>query len=187
MISLEFIQDYIASLHQKEFNRVMIGYFTLSFIGVIFLLFRHHNLLNEAEQKFKTLNKARAQVQVILTEYDRIKTKKTEVDDQLTKDTTFYLVKFYQDLIASVNITSQNNPNLMSGVGPAGYTEESLQINFTQITMQKLCEFLEALQATPRVTVKNLEISKGSAEKKINVSMSLATLKPTVDKISSNK
>ena len=133
------------------------------------------------------LNKARQQVQNIISEYDTIKSKKAEVDEKLTKDKNFYLVKFYQDTIASVNISGQNTPSLITGVGPAGYSEESLQLNFTQITMQKLCEFLQALQATPRVTVKNLEISKGNVEKKINVSMTLATLRPTVDKISSTK
>jgi type II secretory pathway component PulM len=187
MITFESIQDYITSLHRKEFFRIMMAYFIAFTILVGFLLYRHNNLIADAQQKTKLLNKARQQVQTILTEYDTIKSKKAEVDEKLTKDKNFYLVKFYQDTIAAVRIASQNNPNLMSGSGPAGYTEESLQVNFTQITMQKLCEFLQALQATPRVTVKNLEISKGNVEKKINVSMLLATLKPTIDKISSTK
>jgi type II secretory pathway component PulM len=187
MITFESIQDYIASLQEKEILRGIAAYFLLFGMLVGFLLYRHNSALADAQQKTRLLNKARQQVQTMLTEYDTIKNKKAEVDEKLTKDKNFYLVKFYQDTIAAVKITSQNNPNLVSGTGPAGYSEESLQVNFTQITMQKLCEFLQALQATPRVTVKNLEISKGNVEKKINVSMSLATLKPTVDKINSTK
>ena len=187
MITLESIQDYIATLNQKEIFRGICAYLIGFILLVIFLLYRHNTMLADAQQRAKLLNKARQDVQTILTQYDTIKSKKADVDEKLMKDKNFYLVKFYQDTIASTNITSQNNPNLVSGAGPAGYSEESLQLNFTQITMQKLCEFLQALQATPRVTVKDLEISKGNVEKKINVSMSLATLKPTVDKISSTK
>ncbi len=187
MISLESIQDYIATLSHKEIVRGMVAYFLAFTMLVIFLLYRHNNMIVEAQQKTKLLNKARQQVQEIITQYDTVKSKKAEVDEKLIKDKNFYLVKFYQDTIASVNISGQNTPSLITGVGPAGYSEESLQLNFTQITMQKLCEFLQALQTTARVTVKNLEISKSSTEKKINVSMTLATLRPTIDKISSNK
>jgi len=187
MITLEAIQDYLAGLSKKEIMRGIAGYLICFMALVGFLLYRHNYALADAQQKTRQLNKARQQIQDIITQYDTIKSKKAEVDEKLTNDQTFYLVKFYQDTLASANISGQTTPNLVTGTGPAGYSEESLPLNFSQITMQQLCEFLQALQATPRVAVKNLEISKGSTEKKINVTMTLATLRPTIDKISSTK
>ena len=53
--------------------------------------------------------------------------------------------------------------------------------------MKQLCEFLQALQAKPRISVKNLDIVKSNVEKKINANMSIATLKPVIEKTSSTK
>jgi type II secretory pathway component PulM len=70
----------------------------------------------------------------------------------------------------------------MTQTWPNGYDEESLQINFSQMSMKQLCEFLQSLQANPRVFVKDLDITKGSVAKKINASLTIATLKPVVEK-----
>ncbi len=83
-------------------------------------------------------------------------------------------------------MTSSSPLSLVSQVWPNGYTEESVQINISLVTMKQLCELLQALQTTPRVFVKNLDIVKAS-EKKININMSVATLKQVIDKTSSTK
>ena len=181
MFNLESLQDYIQGLNYKAFVR-MIFIYIISFIGVVFLLlYRHHYAVVHAEQKIKSLNKSRQKIQEILTEYDHIKNKKNEVDILLAKDKNFYLQKYYQDAIKDLKIISQNAPQLVSAQGPSGYVEESLQINFAQISMKQLCEFLQALQLTPRVFVKNLDIMKANIDQKINVSLSLATLKPILE------
>ncbi len=187
MVTLESIKDYIQGLNQKEFVRILLVYFVGFMLLVGFLLYRHVNIIRDAEQKIKLLNKARQEVQTVLTEYDMIKNKKNEVDILLAKDKNFYLVKYCQDTLSTLHITSSSPLNLISQIWPNGYTEESVQINLTQITMKQLCELLQALQATPRVFVKNLDILKGSVEKKINVNMSVATLKPIIEKTSGTK
>ena len=187
MASLESVKDYIQGLNHKEVLRILCVYVVAFMLLVGFFLYRHFDGLAEVEQKTKLLNKARQDVQIILTEYDHIKNKKKEVDQLLTEDKNFYLLKFYQDTITELKIESQASPSLVSGAGPTGYTEESLQVNLTQITMKQLCEFLQALQAKPRISVKNLDIVKSNVEKKINANMSIATLKPVIEKTSSTK
>src|SRR3989339_832010 len=181
MVTLESVKDYIQGLNQKEIARILLAYFIGFILLVGFLLYQHFNMIADAQQKTKLLNKARQDIQIILTEYDMIKNKKNEVDILLAKDKNFYLVKYCQDTLGTLHITSSSPLSLVSQAWPNGYTEESVQINLTQITMKQLCELLQALQATPRVFVKNLDIVKGSVEKKINVNMSVATLKPIIE------
>ncbi len=189
MVSLESVKDYIQGLNSKEVVRILYAYIITFMLLVGFLLYRHFNMIADAEQKNKLLNKARQDIQMILTEYDHIKSKKSEVDLLLAKDKNFYIQKYYQDALTELNITNQSSSNLVSQTWPNGYIEESVQINLSQVTMKQLCEFLQHLQATPRVFVKNLDILKGNVDKKINVNMSIATLKPEsiIEKTSSTK
>lgn len=182
MMSLESLKDYIQSLNQKEIIRVISAYSILYMILIGILLYRHHSMITDMHNKIHLLNKARKDIQSIVTEYEHIKSKQNDVDQLLAKDKNFYLQKYYQETIASVNITNQTVSNLISQTWPNGYTEESLQINVLQITMQKLCEFLQALQGNSRVFVKNLDITKANVPKKINVTLSIATLKPVAEK-----
>ena len=181
MFNLESIQDYLHGLNHKEMIKIMAVFFICFSFTIGFLVFRHINLLQEIEQKTKVLNKARKDIQIILTEYEHIKNKKNEVDLILMKDKNFYIKKYYQDTVKELQILNETSSNLMTHPGPNGYDEDSLQISFSQMTMKQLCEFLQALQANPRVFVKNLDISKGSVSKKINASLTIATLKPVVE------
>jgi type II secretory pathway component PulM len=189
MVNLDSIKDYIQGLSYKEVTRILYGYIILFMIVVGFLLYRHFNAISDAEKKMKLLNKGRQDIQIILTEYAHIKNKKNEVDLLLGKDKNFYIQKYYQDALTESNITNQSSSNLVSQTWPNGYIEESVQINLSQITMKQLCEFLQILQKNPRVFLKNLDILKGSVDKKINVNMSIATLKTEqiIEKTSSTK
>jgi hypothetical protein len=187
MVSIESIKDYIQGLNQKEIARILFVYLIGFLFLVGFLLYRHFNAIAGAEQKTKLLNKARQDVQIVLTEYDHIKNKKSEVDALLAKDKNFYVQKYCQDTLSGLNLTNQSPLSLVSSTWPNGYIEESVQINLSQITMKQACELLQALQANHLVFVKNLDILKGTVDKKINVNMSVATLKPVVEKTSSTK
>ena len=182
MFDVESIKDYLHGLNQREMIRVMVIYFVCFSLIIGFLLFRHINLFHEIEQRTKILNKARQDIQSILTDYDHIKNKKNEVDQILMKDKNFYLVKYYQDTVQATSIVNKTVSALATQVGPSGYDEESLQINFSQITMKQLCEFLQSLQTNPRVIVKNLDITKGPVPRKINAGLTIATLKPSAEK-----
>lgn len=188
MVTLESIKDYIQGLNQKEIVRILAAYFILFLLGIGFLLYRHSHALATVEQKMKILNKARKEIQQILTEYDHIKNKKIEVDALLGKDKDFYIQKYCQDTLNEANITTTAPLALVIQPWPNGYVEESVQINASQISMERLCNFLQALQKNNLVFVKNLDIVKVNVgDKKINITMIVATLKPVVEKTSSTK
>jgi len=182
MFNIESVYDYVQGLNYKEMIRLQLTYFIGFFLIVSLLIYRNFNLLAEAQQKTKILNKARRDVQVILTEYDHTKKKMHEVDILLTKDKNFYIQKYYKDTVDTLDIMNQKASNLVSQTWPNGYIEESLPINFTAINMKQLCNFLEAIQENTRVFIKKLDISKSPVDKKINVSLVIATLQLVIEK-----
>lgn len=182
MIYLESLKEYILGLSYKEVLRIFSVYIIAFFVIVLFLVYRHFGIVVSMEQKTKQLNKARQQVQVILTEFAHIKNKKSEVDDLLAKDKSFYIQKYYQDTIATLHIPNQTVSTLKSQSWPNGYIEESVEITLSLITMKDLCQLLQALQKTPQVFIKNIDISKANVEQKINVNMAIATLKLAEEK-----
>jgi len=182
MASLESLKDYLQGLSHKEVLRIISLYAIIFMALVGFFLFRHFNTIAELDEKTRLLNKARGQIQQVLTSYEHIKNKKKEVDKLLAEDKNFYLQKYYQDTIAGLNISNPVASTLQSSAGPAGYTEDSLQITLSQISMKQLCDFLQALQSKQRVFVRNVDITKANVDKKINVNMSIATLKPIAEK-----
>jgi len=185
MIYLESVKDYIQGCSYKEIVRIQLAYIFLYILLMGFLIFRHFSALQDAQQKMKILNKARNEIQFILTEFEYIKNKTEQVDLLLTKDKNFYIQKYYQETMQDLDIIKQSASGLASNIWPNGYTEESLQINLSEITMKQLSDFLQAIQENQRVFVKNLEIVKSSVEKKINANLAIATLKPVGDKTSS--
>lgn len=182
MFDMQSVRDYLYGLNKKETMRIMGAFFILFICIISFLLFKHVNLLHNIEQKTQVLNKARRDIQIILTEYEHMKNKKNEVDLILMKDKNFYIKKYYQDTVKELHIVNESSSSLMTQLWPNGYEEESLQINFLQISMKQLCEFLQSLQTNQRVFVKDLNITKGSIAKKINASLTIATLKPVIEK-----
>lgn len=187
MVNLDYIKDYIQNLNYKNFMVILYGYIIFFILLLMFLLYRHYNAITDLMQKTKVLNNARKDIQLILTQYDTIKSKTNEVDALLAKDKNFYIQKYYQDTIASLSIKNQSSSNLVSQNWPNGYIEESLQINLSLITMQQLCEFLQALQTNARIFVKNLDIVKANVDKKINVNMAIATIKQVAEKTTTTR
>ena len=181
MFGLENIRDFIKGLDQKEMARnqyIYIGCFTLL---VSFLIFRHIDLRNKYDKKMNALSQSRKTIQKVLTEYGNVKNQKIEVDALLKKDKSFYIQKYFQDVVKSLQITRQSTASLVSQTLPNGYIEESLQINLAQINMKQLCDLLQKIETTSRVYAKSLDISKGTINKTMSVSMVIATLKPKAE------
>lgn len=179
MFGLYTIRNFIRGLDRKELMKYAYVYVGCFIATVAFLLFRHVNTCNDLVRQINQTNRARKDLQVIMTEYGKVKQQKEQVDALLKKDKSFYLQKYFQELLQTLKITQKPSTSLVSQNLPNGYVEESLQIRFSSLTMQQLCEFLQKLEETPRVYAKKLDISsKGVQSRSIAVSMVIATLKP---------
>lgn len=179
MFGFDGVLGFFKRIDKKDLKRYVAMYVACFGLFVGLIVYRYVNQISHYQIQIKQLNRARKDLQSILTDYNQVKQQKDQVDKILKKDKNFYLQKFFQDLIKELKINQKAVTSLVSQKLQNGYIEESLQIRFSAITMQQLCQFLEKLETNQRVYAKKLDISsKGVQSRSISVSFAIATLKP---------
>ncbi|MBI2353249.1 hypothetical protein HYV11_03360 [Candidatus Dependentiae bacterium] len=178
MITINTIKNFINGLDRKEFifySSIYLGFCLFLVFGI---MIRHIYVMQEAKNKIISLNQARKKVQEVLTQFSQVIHQRNNVDALLQKDKSFYLQKFFKDLIQQPSLMIKNvNDKPSTQKLENGYTEESLNVTLTAITTQQLCMLLKEIENEERIYIKSLDITKPIA-KKINVSMVIATLIP---------
>lgn len=177
MIILDTIKEKIASFERKELFRFCLIYAAICVVAVIGILIQYIYTLQEVQNKMSLLNKSRASVQSILTKYQVVQQQKNKVEIALKQNKTFNIQKFYQDLAAKYGVTGQSSMRFNRQKLPNGYFEESLHITLNQIDTKTMCELLLDIEQEPIVYTISVDISKISNAKKINLTMSIATLR----------
>lgn len=177
MMILDTLKERIASFERKEIFRFCLVYLGICVVAVIAILVRHIYTLQEIQAKMSSLNKSRASVQTILTKYQIVQQQKNKVEAALKQNKTFNIQKFYQDLASKYGVAAQSSVRFNRQKLPNGYFEESLQITLNQIDTKTMCEFLLDIEQEPIVYTIGVDISKMSNAKKINLTMSIATLR----------
>ena len=181
MMILDSFRDFIRGLDKKEFRLYTIIYVGICVLFVSGIIVRHIYLVQDAKEKIQQLNNARKQVQEILTQFKGVEQQRAQVDALLKKDKNFYIQKFFQSSAQKLNVFKHATDKIAKQKLENGYIEENLSINLTQITTKQLCELLQDIENEPRVYIKFVDITKMNTTKKINVSMSIATLIPQSD------
>jgi len=174
---LDSIRDRISSFEQRELFRFCLVYLVIC-IGVeVGLVVRYVYLQQDMQSKIIQLNKSRQALQTILTHYQVVQQQKNKVDLALKQNKTFNIQKFFQDLAQKYNITGQSSVSFKRQKLPNGYFEESLLITITQIDMKMLCELLFDIEQESIVYTVSVDITKATTPKKINLTVSIATLR----------
>jgi len=174
---LDSIKERIASFERKEIFRFCLIYLAVCVIVVIGILVRHVYILQGLQTKMSALNKSRSSVQAILTKYQVVQQQKNKVEAALKQNKTFNIQKFYQDLAQKYGVTAQSSVRFNRQKLPNGYFEESLQITINQIDSKMMCEIMLDIEQEPIVYTIGVDITKISNAKKINLTMSIATLR----------
>ena len=176
MIVFDSIRDFTRSFDRKElrlWGGVYVGTCALIVIGIMVW---HIFAVKDIQKRIITLNKSRATVQEILTQYQVVEQQKDKVAQNLAANKTFRIQKFFQELQTKYPVVQQGFDHK---VLPNKYTEEKMDFSLSNIDTQQLCELLQEIehQALVYVTLDGIDISKISHGKKINVKMSIATLR----------
>lgn len=177
MIILDTIKERIASFERKDIFKASLIYLAICVVIVIGILIRHIYTLQDLQTKINALNKSRSAVQAILTKYQVVQQQKNKVEAALKQNKTFNIQKFYQDLAQKYNVTAQSSVRFNRQKLPNGYFEESLQITLNQIDTKMMSEILLDIEQEPIVYTISVDITNVSTAKKINVTMSIATLR----------
>lgn len=178
MIWLDKIRDRLSNFEQKELFRFCLIFLAINVCIVVGLIVRHIYIQQDMQAKMVQLNKSRQSLQGILTQYQVVQQQKNKVDTALKQNKAFNIQKYFQDLMQKYGLTTQSSVSFKRQKLSNGYFEESLLISINQIDMKILCEVLQDIEQEPIVYTVSVDIAKVSAMKKINVTMSIATLRP---------
>jgi hypothetical protein len=132
---------------------------------------------NEWNQKLIQLNKTRSNMQQLFTNFNIVQQQKNKVDEELKKNKAFYIQKYVQDLLAHQGLSAQVNSKFSYEKLPNGYIQDSLVLSCTQINTQQLCDLIVAIENQPLMYIISVDITHVAQAKKINVTMTVATLR----------
>ena len=177
MIVFDSVRDFVRNLNRKEMIRWGAVYVAVCVSIMVIILVRHVFVSGEIYQKTVQLNKARANVQQIFTKFAMVQQQKNKVDAALKQDKSFNIQKFFQELVSQQGLTSQVTWRFARQKLPNGYIEESLPVTCNQITTQQLCELILAIEKQTLMYISFVDITHTAHAKKINVSMTIATLR----------
>jgi hypothetical protein len=177
MIFFDSIRDFIRNLSPKEITKWGSIYVGICIMGMIIIMIRHSMINSEWDQKITQLNKARSNVQQIFTKFNIVQQQKNKVDEALKQNKTFNIQKYFKDLLTQQNLTDQVTSKFSYEKLPNGYTQESLAVNCSQISTQQLCELIVAIENQPLMFIISVDITHLIHARKINVSMTIATLR----------
>lgn len=174
---LSILQDKLASFEKKEIVRF--GFLYLAGCAFLIIGIIGYHIYSQQEMKSKTtlLNKSRSAIQSIFTQYQVVKQQQNKVDEALKQNKNFNIIRFFQDMIQKKNLTSQTTTKSSQQKLPNGYIEESLQVTVNQIDTKTMCELLLDIQQEPIVYIVSIDVTKQNFAKKINLSMTIATLR----------
>lgn len=177
MIILDSICDFVRNLDRKEFTRLASFYVIFCVVVVVVIFVFHIMAMQDMMKKMKQLNKSRSVAQEILTKFQSVKMQKDKVDQDLKNNKSFHIQTFFKEMGTRIPAAKLVTPKFSSEKLANGYIQESLALNFLQIDTKQLCEILQDIEGQSLVYVKDVDISKVSQAKKINVNMSIATLR----------
>jgi len=179
MMLLDSIRDFVRSFDRKELRLWGSMYVAVCGFIVVGIMVWHILALKDIKKKIVVLNKSRVTVQEILTQYQAVEQQKNKVAEILKANKNLTIQKFFQELQAKFPAAQHATSVYSHKVLPNKYTEESMALSFSNIDTKQLCDILQEIenQQLVYVTLDGIDISKISHGKKINVKMSIATLR----------
>ncbi len=174
---LTIFQEKLASFEKKEIARFGLLYLIVCIFLVVGIIGYYVYSQQEMKNKITLLNKSRSAIQSVFTQYQVVKQQKNKVDEALKQNKNFNIIKFFQDIIQKKNLTNQTTTKLGQQKLPNGYIEENLQVTVNQIDTKMMSEILLDIQQEPIVYIVSVDITKQNFAKKINFSMTIATLR----------
>jgi predicted PurR-regulated permease PerM len=174
---LELLEQRLAAFEKKELYRFGLIYLAICVVLAIGIVGYYIYTIQEIKSKITLLNKTRGSVQSILTQYQVVKRQKNKVDKALKQNKTFNIQKFFEGLLQKYNITGASTTKFSSQKLPNGYIEHAMQVIINQIDTKIMSEILLDIENEPIVYINSVDITKQNFAKKINLAMSVATLR----------
>lgn len=183
MTFLMRLKKFLDELEPRQLNQYL-----ATTVGVLILLLtlfvylgyaRKTRLLDDIE----ALNRNRVRARELLVKQKQVVLRKNEVDTVLTEDRLFYIKDFFTQTINELgllgNISKEAEVSEPQDLKNK-YSEVKLDVGFSNLSTQQLCELLLRLEKNKRIYLKEVDITKAQQNRTINATIVIATLQPSV-------
>lgn len=174
---LELLEQRLATFEKKELYKFSLIYLGLCAVIAIGIIGYGIYTVQDIKSKIFLLNKTRSSVQSVLTKYQVVKRQKNKVDQALKQNKSFNIQKFFQDLLQKHNVTNLSSSKFSTQKLANGYVEETVQVTINQIDTKMMSEILLDIEQEAIVYINSVDITKQNFAKKINITISVATLR----------
>lgn len=182
---LDTINTYFEYLNYKQFQRIVIIFFSTFFFISFIILYVNIRTHKKLTTRIRTINRKRTEVRELLERYELVKRQKSEVDSFLEKDKDFKIAAFFDNVLQHLNLLGKKtrDPETSAENLENGYREIKLFATFSDMNMKQLIDLLDALEQNERIYTKELELYKPEQAQTINVNILIATLEPRLETV----
>ena len=173
------ITDFIQDLEEKDFYKYIGLLFGAIFIIIAFMVYSYYSQVSTYTQEIESINeKRRDNVRRLLSESRVLETQQKEVDDMLKKGADFQIQGYFKDLLKKLNLSEYNKEegNVIAKEIDEKHTEIEFTVKLDAMDMAQLCALLQELEATKRIKINSLEITKAQKPDAIDVNLMISTL-----------
>ncbi len=184
---MEFINKIrltIEGLEQRDLYKYLTIVLSILMLLLGFVIYRYYSKVGDLRRKINAVNDVREEnVRGILKRMNNVAQQRKQVNDILAKEKDFKIAGYFTTLLKRQKLTNNMVEDSTSEVVLNNkYKEIILKARFVNMTMQKLCFLLDAIEKKERVYNKNLEIIRSTKTPgTIDVNMTIATLQPNLE------
>ena len=180
---MEFLkkaQNIIDGIEEKTFYQYLGTALGILLLAILFTLYRYRQNIYYLNQQIYEVNEQREEVKKILDKGLQVQQKQKEVNALLAENENFKIAGYYETVISQLGIGSkvkERRESELTSAADGDYNERSLRIEFIDLSMKLLTEFLQAIEQNKIVYTKEVEIIRSKkAPNAIDVNVTIATL-----------
>lgn len=186
MIIISSIQNFFDSLDNKQFYTYVAGFFGALVLIIAGILVYYYYTTSALEEQLQETNSMRKEVENLLSKMQQIERKRDDVKKMLSENANFKIAEYWVNLLSELKLTNKQvqNYKLEKAEFEDTYQEDILSANFIDMTMKELTELLEALDKTPLISTKSLDIIASKKRRNtIEVTITIATPRPKTQEV----
>lgn len=176
----DIINNYIANLDQKNFNKYLLIYLSGLCILCLGSVYYYYTSIKYWKKQLNEINVTRDEVKVVLDRDELVQKQREEVNALLSDMPDFKIGEYFSDLISKFGLTQNivTSPSITyADRGDKEYREVLLTTQFDMMNMKQLTELLNEIEQNKRIYTKELEIIKSKkTPNTIEVNLTIATL-----------
>lgn len=174
------IQNFFDSLSNKQFYQYLAGFFGALILIIISILVYYYYATSSQQEQLQDINDMRKEVEGLLSKMQQVERKRTEVKKMLSENADFKIAEYWEDLLNKLNLTNKQaqKATVEKAEFEDVYQEDILRPTFVDMTMKELTELLDALDKTPLISTKNVDIIASKKKRNtIDVTLTIAALR----------